>query len=645
MIISLPSTTATGNNNATLQLRGADNTAFKYMTFQRTGSNPYGHVLHILNGSNDNSFENCRMIGLPLTSANANAVNIWSDQGIDTGNVFMNNRVENGYFNVLYTGFSSSHENGTVFDGNVFSNAYSSSVQIDFNDNLVMTNNVFNDIRTATTNNADVSLLGCDGPINISHNYFMADSTGRALSMRECYANASNPSTIANNVFSRVHGVGILLDRVDYQRIVFNNINFTGHRSSNIGIETVNGPSKENIIMNNCIAMDSGRVMHIYGKAHVGKSDHNNFFSNDNNRFIFWNGKRYKDLKSFVQVSKTDSNSASVDPLYTSSKDLHVANPTLYDAGIAISGINVDFDGESRTSIPDIGADEFNIGPDDASMVAIVEPITDVCAGPQDVKVVIRNLGNNSLTAAGIGWELNGKAQTGTTWSGTLGNRETDTVTLGTVNFKGGASPSIRAWTTAPNGKTDGFPANDTFGISVDIFSLPFAYGGADKKLCAGDSVQLGIPGVAGNTFEWRDMSNNVIGTKSRVYVKPSATASYVFALTSTASGCTGLDTVEVVIVNYPVINTGADQVICEGTRLQIGSSAVTDHDYSWTSKPSGFVSTSAQPSVRPTVTTTYILEQKVKGTKCSVTDSVTITVSPMPVAEITGDTSLCEGG
>lgn len=640
--ITLATTVATGNNNAAIQLRGADNTAFKYMTFERTGTNPYGHVVHILGESHNNTFANCQMLAPVVTTANVNSVNIWSDFGIDTGNVFMNNYVQNGYFNMMYGGFSADHENGTVVQGNVFGNAYGSSVQISYTDDLVMHDNTFESVRTKAVSNYDVSLTGCDKELKVTNNRFVSNNTDTSLFIDACRGTTSGPGLIANNLLLRKNGIGFLLNAVEYQQVVFNNMNFTGDKTRTTAISTTPAKANDIVLKNNCIAMDSGLVYRIFLKGHVSSSDHNNLFTNDV-KFAEWNAKLYWDMASFTNISKMDSNSIGVDPLYKSATDLHVTHPALYDAGTPIAGVTLDIDGDARTSLPDIGADEFTIGPDDASISTIVEPSSGVCAGTYSVKAVIRNLGNNSLTSASVGWDLNGNAQTGISWTGTLSNRQGDTLTLGTLNLKGGATPVIRAWTTSPNGKKDGFPANDTFSSKVRVYNLPFAYGGKDKKLCIGDSVQLGIPGASGNEFLWTDTAKNILTTKSRVYVQPSVTSDFIFTLINTQNNCVNRDTVKVVVVNYPVADAGTDVVICEGDSLQLGSTPIITDEYNWTSNPASFVSTTAQPKVGPTGTTTYILEQKVIGSQCATTDSVVITVSPVPVASVTGVLEACD--
>ncbi|MFC2114115.1 PKD domain-containing protein [Bacteroidota bacterium] len=80
-----------------------------------------------------------------------------------------------------------------------------------------------------------------------------------------------------------------------------------------------------------------------------------------------------------------------------------------------------------------------------------------------------------------------------------------------------------------------------------------------------------------------------------------------------------------------PVANAGMDASICYGSSHVIGA-AVSGNTYSWSSNPAGFSSHTANPTVNPLVTSTYILtEANTHG--CSNTDSVLITVIPTPNA------------
>jgi hypothetical protein len=97
-----------------------------------------------------------------------------------------------------------------------------------------------------------------------------------------------------------------------------------------------------------------------------------------------------------------------------------------------------------------------------------------------------------------------------------------------------------------------------------------------------------------------------------------------------------------------PVANAGSNQTIVAGNSITIGATAVTGETYSWTSNPSGFSSAAANPTVAPSVTTTYTLTVK-SASGCTSTASVTITVTnpcpSVPTVTASGSTTFCSGG
>ena len=92
-------------------------------------------------------------------------------------------------------------------------------------------------------------------------------------------------------------------------------------------------------------------------------SDYNDFYpvNTTNGNVGYFNTAATPTLANWQSASGQDANSYSVDPLFVSTTDLHLANigSPMLGKGLAIPGVTTDFDGETRDSIPEIGADEF----------------------------------------------------------------------------------------------------------------------------------------------------------------------------------------------------------------------------------------------------------------------------------------------
>ena len=84
----------------------------------------------------------------------------------------------------------------------------------------------------------------------------------------------------------------------------------------------------------------------------------------------------------------------------------------------------------------------------------------------------------------------------------------------------------------------------------------------------------------------------------------------------------------------------------CPGSSYSLGGSASGGgggYTYSWTSSPAGFTSSSANPSVNPTVTTTYNLTVT-DANGCTAVASVTVTVNPSPTITLGSSPSVTYG-
>ncbi|MEX0968201.1 MAG: PKD domain-containing protein [Bacteroidia bacterium] len=643
VIVTLPSTTATGNNNAAVQLRGADYTTFRGITFERTGSNTFAQVVHILNGSHNNTFSNCQMIATRVSTANANGVNIWSNLDRDTGNVFRNNRIRFGTHNILYSGTTTDHETGTIIEGNFFDSAYSSAVHIQFNDGVIVRGNTFRNVSVPGTGNFDLHLQDCDSAIRVMGNYFYDANSelGLLISMND--ASSANPGITANNFIVKNSGTGIRLDGVNEHKVVFNSIYFSGTANNNAGIATTSSSSSDITLSNNNIVMEGGYVFNISSASQVGPSDHNNIFAKGS-QYAVW-GNIYNSLFTLKNGTSKNASSMAVDPLFISGTDLHVRNSALKEAGVPIAGVTTDIDGNLRnTTNPDIGADEFELVADDAGITAILDPGNGICEGNWPVRVVIKNFGGDPLTSATINWRVAGINQTPYNWTGNLPTDSTDTAVIGNYNFAGNTTPLISVKSTSPNGETDGITMNDSTFTGRFINPKPAVALGADSSICLGDSTTLGPPAASGFEYQWKDLAGTVLDSVAEYTVAPTSNITLVLEVTRTTTGCYNSDTISLTVNSRPVAVAGSDRTICPGASVQIGSSFQPGFGFSWTSQPPGFVSTASGPIVSPSQTTTYILKKTISSTGCFDIDSAVVTISPLPTPQIQGDTAICEG-
>lgn len=179
--------------------------------------------------------------------------------------------------------------------------------------------------------------------------------------------------------------------------------------------------------------------------------------------------------------------------------------------------------------------------------------------------------------------------------------------------------------------------------VVVSIGTAPVANAGTDTSICSGDSTQVGSPAVAGNTYSWSPATGLSASNVAQPQASPSVTTTYILTVTS-ASGCTGSDSVLITVNPLPVADAGTNQTACVGDSVQIGTPAVSGMTYIWA--PSAGLSSvfAAQPMAAPTATTTYTVTVSNSSTSCSQTDTVTVTITPGPVADAGADVAICTG-
>ncbi len=170
----------------------------------------------------------------------------------------------------------------------------------------------------------------------------------------------------------------------------------------------------------------------------------------------------------------------------------------------------------------------------------------------------------------------------------------------------------------------------------------PTADAGSDKTICKGDSVKIGTLVVIGITYSWLPATGLSSSTVAQPEAKPAITTTYTLTVTDIAKGCTNKDTVIVTVLPQPVANAGTIKTICKGDSTKIGAPAVLGVTYSWLPAAGLNSSTSSQPDASPAITTTYTVTAS-NGT-CSNTDTVTVKVNLLPVANAGPNISICLG-
>jgi len=248
------------------------------------------------------------------------------------------------------------------------------------------------------------------------------------------------------------------------------------------------------------------------------------------------------------------------------------------------------------------------------------EPAT-ICAGE---KVI---LGKDPMPEATYQWLSNGTPIVSATTSQLEVSPVETTVYTLQISFPGCTTPMEDQVTVTVNQKPD----------NTEL---------TDRQVCKGATIAIGF-GAPGNpavpagvaSYAWSPSN----GLSAANVANPIATVNGRMEYTVTFTMTNGCQFEEKVIVN-PTIDAGGDATICLGEATEIGTTAIAGYTYTWTGANIISGGNTAQPTVKPTVTSTYTLTVEQNGTPVC-TDQVVVTVNQPAPFTISGNTTICEGG
>jgi len=277
------------------------------------------------------------------------------------------------------------------------------------------------------------------------------------------------------------------------------------------------------------------------------------------------------------------------------------------------------------------------------------------CTSTDTVQVTVRpnpvsNAGANQLLCSGSSVQIGGASTTGYTYSWTpatgLNNTTISNPTVTITNNGTTTNTATYVVTTTLNG------CSSTDTVVVTSAPQPTANAGPDVTFCSGQSANIGTSGTAGFNYSWSPStglatSNSAI-TSVTLTNNTSTPVTNNYVVTVNAFGCLDTDTVSVEVRPAPVADAGANQLLCAGNSVQIGTSSTPGYTYNWSPATGLNNTTISNPTVTlnntgttPT-TVTYLVTVTLNG--CTSVDSVTITSGPQPTANAGPDVFICSG-
>lgn len=367
--------TLTHNNTSSAQgtIRFLNTGFVTFMNLNVTTTG-YGRVVYFDASNTDITFKKCNI----TTKTNNSSANVCFYNESGTANLTNNVTIDscvmtNGYYGAgyWYGGSTSIWEQNFTFTNNLVQDFYLYGIYAYYQENMVMSNNEFNQLSSATSSGYGPYFRAKSSEVSYNKINLFSTGTQYGLTPYYCDGTATAPTRVFNNMVrtsSTGTGTryGARVYNCKFTDIQYNTLSGGTTTGTHYGIyhygTATYGP---NNIQNNIVTTDNGGSNHYAAYfassgAAISNLDNNLYYSfgTITNHF-YWGGAR-ADLTALQTVSSKEANSIWSDPQYLSPTDLHLQGTAANGTAAVIAGITDDIDGNVRnTTTPDIGADEY----------------------------------------------------------------------------------------------------------------------------------------------------------------------------------------------------------------------------------------------------------------------------------------------
>lgn len=618
--------------NYTLLLDRTNYCRFEDMTIAST-DNIYARVIELRNGASENQFRNLIIEGVPTGGVTTTQAVVYNPSSADKeNNLFENNAIRNGSIGIFYQGILFGDlMRGTVIRNNTFTDQYFRGIYLESQDAPIVEGN------TILNNSTHVAFEGVR--LNLARNNFritsnrvVVENNGIGIYLSSSDGTAENRGLVANNfvsILGNVNNYGIYALGSDFLNIYYNSVHIAGADLINGRALFTDMGANLNILNNIFSNSGGGYAMYIKTTGAIANADYNNLFTSGSN-LGYWDGNQ-SDLAAWQTASGMDMNSLSVDPLFRSATDLKVRQTLLDNRGTPLTEIATDIEGETRDlATPDVGADEFEIFPNDLSISAMVNPVSD-CDLPDASQATLRiyNFGSQPQTGFDVVYIRDGgvPVRENVGALSVLPGTFEDYTFSSVEEFYPDDTTSFIAFTELA---TEEFLSNDTLEkalINYPVMNISLT---EDLELCEGERLTLSASG--GVAFNWSTGS-----TFPNIYEEPLTNTTYYVTITNDV-GCQRIDSVQVSIIpnpTAPVITALDPTTICDGETLALMSDY--DNNILW--------NTNETAQTVEIIKTGFIRVTYTAPNGCSATSASTyVDIRPPTIVQAVPYASICLG-
>lgn len=198
------------------------------------------------------------------------------------------------------------------------------------------------------------------------------------------------------------------------------------------------------------------------------------------------------------------------------------------------------------------------------------------------------------------------------------------------------ATPASTTTYTVAGSDINGCSSTDA--VTVTVTPIVVTATSGSPAICIGSNTTLNAGG--GASYSWSPAATLDNATIASPLATPTSTTTYTVIGTG-GTGCNDTAFVTVAVNPLPTVDAGAPSSICTGTTTVLNGSGATG--YVWSPGATLSSTTVSNPTSSAVTTTTYTMVGT-DGNGCSSTDSVMITVNPLPIIDAGTGLSICPG-
>ena len=430
------------------------------------------NCIELINGCENISIESNKIVDVDL--------GIYVKGGDQKNHSFRNNHFENNNESIYIEGTGTNPFSNIQILDNTSHEISDCFLKASYLNNSEINSN---DIHLYTDEGDGINLINCSGEINIIKNNILiefrewSNFSSFGIKLESCTGNDTTPIQVYNNMISlkptrsgHANNIaGIYNLNSSYVNYYHNSIDISVliQNLYGYGCVYVNGGVEINIINNifQFLGYFSPIITIIGDTSVINTCDYNLYHAYDSGKFKGPGKNATIDMWNFYEWQQNtffDQNSVFFDPSFVSNIDLHInkniIKPFLSDT--IIDFIDYDFDGDMRNIPTTYGADDFELIPNNASIVDWDNFV--FCEGSKNIKVWLKNTGSDTLRSANIHWEIDTIAQETFGWVGTLKSNDSILVDIGTYDIQTYNNLDFKAWPELPNGFEDLYSMFDT---------------------------------------------------------------------------------------------------------------------------------------------------------------------------------------